>query len=315
MKKIKSIYFQYLRNEAHYEFSWTFDQLLDVYTTVKAMVATLYGTFSGLLALEKKLLDAARASQLTAQLVEADRRVDHAVSAINATINAAMLSLNAGIVDAARRLHARLGEFGNIRGKAYEEETAAVQVLLDDLNTTFAWEVKQLDLDDWVAELTEATGEFTRIYLERGREKSQRPTERLEDVRREIEGVYRGMVTVIDANEIVSPTPNGAAFIAELNVQVDYFNEHNHHHARKDIGVTEHCVVEPVETQQYTEKAVTPIPRAYYREGGKPTVELVFAKDFFVTYKNNVDVGTADLTLHGKGVYKGQKTVTFNIAR
>jgi hypothetical protein len=74
--------------------------------------------------------------------------------------------------------------------------------------------------------------------------------------------------------------------------------------------------VEPIETLPYTGKAVTPVPVAYYRgDGEKPTVELVFAKDFSVTYKNNVEVGTADVTLHGKGHYKGQKTVTFNIAR
>lgn len=37
--------------------------------------------------------------------------------------------------------------------------------------------------------------------------------------------------------------------------------------------------------------------------------------DFSVTYRNNVNVGTATLILHGKGAYKGQKIVTFNIAR
>jgi hypothetical protein len=104
-------------------------------------------------------------------------------------------------------------------------------------------------------------------------------------------------------------------FIAQLNAEITYFNEHSHHHARKDIGAGDHCVVETIDTQKYTEKAVTPIPKGYYREEGKPTVELVFAKDFSVTYKNNKEVGTAELTLHGKGAYKGQKTVTFNIAR
>jgi hypothetical protein len=112
-------------------------------------------------------------------------------------------------------------------------------------------------------------------------------------------------------------TTSGAydEFINKLNVQVAYFNEHNHRAARKDLGEGEHTVIEPIATQQYTEKAVTPLPKAYYREEGKPTVELVFAKDFSLTYKNNINVGTAEVTLHGKGAYKGQKTVTFNIAR
>jgi hypothetical protein len=53
----------------------------------------------------------------------------------------------------------------------------------------------------------------------------------------------------------------------------------------------------------------------HYREDGKETVQLSLGADFAVTYKNNVHVGTAELTIHGKGAYKGQKTVTFNIAR
>jgi hypothetical protein len=53
----------------------------------------------------------------------------------------------------------------------------------------------------------------------------------------------------------------------------------------------------------------------HYCEEGKPTVKLWLGKDFSVTYKNNVKVGMAELTIHGKGDYKGQKSVTFNIAR
>jgi hypothetical protein len=78
---------------------------------------------------------------------------------------------------------------------------------------------------------------------------------------------------------------------------------------------SDYCVVEPIDTQKYTEKAVVPIPKAYWRGNEKhATVELVFAKDFSLTYKNNIKIGTAEVTLHGKGAYKGQKTATFNIA-
>jgi hypothetical protein len=45
------------------------------------------------------------------------------------------------------------------------------------------------------------------------------------------------------------------------------------------------------------------------------THQLSLGKDFSVTYKNNTHVGTAEVTIHGKGAYKGQKTVTFNITR
>jgi hypothetical protein len=315
MKKIKAIYFEHLRNEAHYEFLWIFSHLVDEYQQVRALLAALYDAFLVLLATEKKLLDAARASVLTQQIADADHRVDRAVAGIKATVNAARHALDAAVAEAARVLYVRLREFGNIRGKAYEEESAAVQVLLDDLNGVYAPQVALVGLQAWVAELTEAETAFTQLYLQRGSEIALRPQERMTDVRREIEASYHVMSTIIGASTIVDTSGAYDEFIAKLNTQVTYFNEHNHHHARKDLSAGEACVVEPIGTQSYTGKAITPLPKGYYREAGKPTVELVFAKDFSVTYKNNIDVGTANLTLHGKGAYKGQKTVTFNIAR
>jgi hypothetical protein len=43
-------------------------------------------------------------------------------------------------------------------------------------------------------------------------------------------------------------------------------------------------------------------------------VELELGKDYNLTYKNNVHVGNATLTIHGKGKYEGSKTVTFIIS-
>jgi hypothetical protein len=67
------------------------------------------------------------------------------------------------------------------------------------------------------------------------------------------------------------------------------------------------------QVQPYTGRPVIVIPRVWYREADKPAVELIFAKDFLVSYKNNTSVGTADLILHGKGKYRGKKRLTFNI--
>jgi hypothetical protein len=315
MKKIKAIIFSYLRNEAHYEFLWIFRHLVDEYQQVKTLLGGLFNAFLALLDTEKKLLDAARASALTKQIADADHRVDRAVSGIKATVNAARHALDPAVAEAARVLYVRLREFGNIRGKAYEEESAAVQVLLNDLNSTYAPQVALVNMQTWVAELMDAEAAFTQLYLQRGGEVASRPQERMTDIHRQIEASYHSMTTLIDASAIVDASSVYDEFIAKLNAQVTYFSEHNHHHVRKDISVGDHCVVELIDVQKYTEKAITPIPKGYYREEGKPTVELVFAKDFSVTYKNNVKVGMAELTLHGKGAYKGQKTVTFNITK
>ncbi|MDR1170629.1 MAG: hypothetical protein LBK97_07340 [Prevotellaceae bacterium] len=47
----------------------------------------------------------------------------------------------------------------------------------------------------------------------------------------------------------------------------------------------------------------------------KGTLKLVPGKDFNITCKNNVNAGNAECTIHGKGGYRGHKTVTFISAR
>jgi hypothetical protein len=315
MIKIKSVFLQYLRNEAHYEFLWLFNRLMEELPEIKTRIATLYQTFLQLLEMEKQLLDAARASALTQQIADAARRMERAVAGIKAGIRSAHFSPDATVVEAARVLHLRLKAFGNIRGKAYEEEVAAVQILLGDLKTAFELQVSCIGLQSWVAELTAAEASFTGFYLRRNSETAIRPQKRMTDVRHQIDKVYHSILTVVKGAAITDAGKGYDGFIAKLNVQVDYFNEHNHRHARKDVGAGDSCVVSPIATQPCTGKAITPIPEVFYREEGKETVELVFTKDFTVAYRNNIDAGTASLILYGKGMYRGQKTVTFNIFR
>jgi hypothetical protein len=75
-----------------------------------------------------------------------------------------------------------------------------------------------------------------------------------------------------------------------------------------------HTVVEPIDMQVYTGKPVTPLPKVHYRADNE-TVELQFAQDFYVTYRQNIDVGEAKLSVHGKGKYAGRYETSFHIKR
>lgn len=70
------------------------------------------------------------------------------------------------------------------------------------------------------------------------------------------------------------------------------------------------AVTEPLLSYEYTGKAITPIPVMYY-EGR----ELVFAVDFSVSYKNNVEVGEATVIMYGKGRFCGTHIRKFNIVK
>jgi hypothetical protein len=316
MKKIVTALIHYFRNDAHYEFMVVFRNLLQKFPDAIAAIAAWFQTFIDLLALEERLVNLMHKSDYTKKIEEEDRRVDRAIVGMRALIAAALHHFDGAVVEAAQSLYNRFAAFGDMAKKTYEEETADVSLLIADLHSpAYADKVTMVGLAPWLTELEAAETGFEWLLGQRNTETAEKPQGRLKDVRREIDKVYHQMTDRISAAATMDDTNAYTQFINELNAEITYFNDHRHHHALKDLSVGDHCVIAPIDTQKYTEKAIVPIPTAYWREKDKPTVELVFAKDFSLTYKNNVEVGTADVTLHGKGAYKGQKTATFNIAR
>jgi hypothetical protein len=293
-----------------------FDELYTNNDAVMTVVAPLTGEFSRLFNLEKALFNKMRKSHLTKSIVEADRRLDADVTGMRALVMAGLHSPDESARDSAWRLHNRFIAFGNVFKQSYEEKPADVIALLADLaGEKYSEDAKALNMTSWVDDLDDAVRDFTRLMVERREEETAKPEGRLIDARRQLGKVYRQMISMVEAAATLDAKGSYDGFIDELNYEIKRYNEADREPARKDIGATDRCVVEPVETLPYTGKAVTPIVKAFYRAAGRPTVELVFARDFFLTYRHNVEAGTAVVTLHGKGGYKGRFSTTFNIAR
>jgi hypothetical protein len=312
--RIIKIHFSHLRNEAHYQFFNLFRDLLIVFPSIMSLIIEFFDRLIILLDKESQLVDAMRSSEISKQLADADDRVDRIIVGINSNINAGLHHFDQQMVEAATSLHERMKVFGNIESKSYEEESAAVKLLISDLNGPYSGQVDTLRIREWIDELSLAEDDFERLFKLRNTERADKPDFKLKEIRKEIDVVYQQIVEHIAAKALVNPSGEYDSFIRELNKEVEYANEHSHRHARKDLGTGDHTVVEPIEPQIYTGKTIIVIPNVHYREEDKPTVELVFTVDFTVTYKNNIEVGTANLIIHGKGKYKGQKIVTFSIS-
>ena len=69
------------------------------------------------------------------------------------------------------------------------------------------------------------------------------------------------------------------------------------------------CDISKIKAQAFTGKAITPTPKVSYRGNS-----LAKGRDFTLSYKNNKNLGTASITIQGKGDYTGKKTVSFKIA-
>jgi hypothetical protein len=308
--KIIKINLLHLRNDAHSQFMFLFDNLLKAFQAVMMVVTALYPEFTALFAIEETLVDAAQGSDFTRQLADADHRVDRTIVGVNSIVIAGQHHFDPQTVEAANRIHIRMRAFGDIENKAYEEEANSVRLLVADLRNNYSADLTTLNLDPWIEELEMAGAAFDALFTQRNIEWADKPDAKLKDVRKAIDLVYRSMTGRINAAAVMGEDGLYDEFIRQHNREIEYFIEHSHHHTPRDIS---HVTVADILNQFFTGKPVTPIPDACYTEEGKPPVELAFTKDFTLTYKDNTEVGTATLIIHGKGAYKGTKAITFNI--
>jgi hypothetical protein len=326
MKKLTAaiiIRFSYenLRNEAHVEFHTTVNALFLKFNPSTLGIGQLYAVYRPLLDEEITALDIIRRSGLTPEIVEDDHKRDSLYRGFADNVKSNLHHFDLARREAAKKVEIVLEHYGNIAHKSLDEETAAIEDLYRELLKPDNYpSVIALGLGDWMEQLVQTSRHLEQLMMERYDEAAQRPNVHMQRIRKEVDKVFRSILDLLEALVRVNGADTNKAFIAELNVVMERYKdilaqEAGRRHPVKDLSAGDHCVVEPFATQQHTGKAITPIPKVYYRQEGKPTVELTFTKDFTVTYKNNTDVGTADLTIHGIGNYKGQKTVTFNIAR
>jgi hypothetical protein len=307
---IKTIPFGRLRNEAFLEFFIVLLNLLDKFTEVKALVGAFYPQLAELVAQIKKLVNAAQSSSYTQQLADADARVDNDIVGIKAAVTSALHHFDLAVRAAAKIVAKRMKDYGNIKDKSYEEQSAAVQLLLADFKSSLAAYVVTMRLTEWVTELETAEAAFTELFEQRNVELASRPQENLTVVRPKIGELFGQIAYVINADVMLNGDAVCGEFVRQLNEQIKYFSEHAHRPTKRDL---QQATVDSIPDQPFAGKAVTPIPIVRYTTSKGEALELTFAKDFTVMYKNNERVGNASLTIIGRGKYSGRKVVAFNV--
>jgi hypothetical protein len=323
MEKFISLWFGRLPNAAHYNFFTNVEAAIDASPSVVTdALGDNIPAFDALLAEEKAHMDWINKSALTQEIEEADQVMDAALTALRTTVRGMRTFSVTSISTAAKRIYTMLMDYGSVTRKPYEEQSGDVKTIIAQISEGGRYydDISVLKeaasvVGGMIVDLQNAFGNFTSLLAQRDAQSLEKPKRPFPDVRRDIEAVYRKMVNIIDAHAAVGTSLAFDDFIKSLNPEIERLNA-EFHRARKDLGVGDHTVIEPLETQSYVENLpATPVPVVHYREGDKPTVRLSLGRDFSVTYRNNDNVGMANLTIHGQGKYKGAKTTTFMIAR
>lgn len=313
MTKLKTLLFRSLPNAAHFNFCTEVSlELATSPSTVTSPLGQLIPQFNGFLNEEKSLMEWIKKDVLTKKIEDADYRLDHALTAIRAMARAQEYSLVQNIAEAAQRVYVMLMGYGDVSKRPYEEEEGDIRAILNQLNGAYVGDVSTLGLSPQVNELQAAFTAFEQLLTQRDDKSLKKPERTFREVRRDIEKVYHQVETIVNAGAIIgTATAAFITFINHLNPEIERLNG-EFHRVRHDISDAQ---PEQIQPQTYTGRPLTPVPKVLYVTKSDGTIQLELGRDFDVSYYDNIEVGVARCMIHGKGAYKGSKTVTFVIQR
>jgi hypothetical protein len=312
--KFKKIRFSQIPNGAHYFYCRKFSlQLSTASSTIISALGTWPAQFNALLAEEKKFMEWVDQTVLTKEIREADKQLDRAYTALKQLVRAQTYSPIQASKDAAVRVYAMLRKYGSLTKRAYADEEGDILAVLEQTQSGGVYynDIVTMGLSLSVTELQNRFTLFQKLLRDRDQKMLLKPEKTFKKIRDEIEATYYPMIEIIDGGAALNPTSVFATFINDLNPEINRINAE----FKRTLYDISSCEPEPIQVQTYTGFPLTPNPRVLYVTPHDGTTQLEFGKDYNLTFRNNINVGNAFCNIHGKGAYRGKKTVTFIIIR
>ena len=153
---------------------------------------------------ESATLDVIRKSMLTNDIAEADDLRDNTFIGLSDAIKSANRHFRPDVQQAASRLLVIIENHSNLIRKSYDEETAAINSLINDLTTVGAADVTAIGLAEWVTELQANNNAFDDLKKGRYTEEAGKTQLRMKEVRMQLDEAYQAIGTLINTLIIVN---------------------------------------------------------------------------------------------------------------
>jgi hypothetical protein len=212
-----------LRNDAHFQFHTEFKDLIAKFG---ADVLKVEEQFASYLPLYKKMdagLKKINKSVYTVQIQDADKARDEIWSGMIETNKGATKHFDAKIRDAAENLKILFDTYGNLAAKPLNEETAALNNILQELEDKYAAAVKSVGIASWVSELKTRNAALSKLVKERFDESASKSDIVVKTARTALDASYRIITERINALLIVEGDAAYENFMKAWNVIVEKY--------------------------------------------------------------------------------------------
>jgi hypothetical protein len=206
-----------LRNEVHVEYIETVDGIVVKHNPETLAISPQYDIFKTSLNAEVGVLDVMKKSGYTGEISAQDNVRDSIFRGFADAVKSAENHFNADKRKASERIRVVLDHYGNIAVKAFDQETAAIDDMLRELNDKYTAEVQSLGLTDWLMQLDAENQKFKTLMSERYAETALRPKTRMKAARAGTDRSLRAMLNMVEALAAVNGAETYQPFIDELN--------------------------------------------------------------------------------------------------
>jgi hypothetical protein len=224
MSQILRYKHQRTTNETHVEFNETVISTLNDHKTDLPEIAVPLDAYQKAFQAEKEAMNPAVKSIYTDEIDDQDVVRDNSAFGLQRTIEAATVHFDVDKRKAANNLSILLGRYRHLTRKTYDEETAAIDDLLREIETAHTADAELLGLGDWTAQLKKENDAFRSLMKARYKEISERPALRMVDARKETDRQYLNVLNYIESLATISAEPaKYDALIAEINSVVERY--------------------------------------------------------------------------------------------
>ena len=216
-----------MQNMEHFQFMTEFYNLILKFNPTSLKIAKFFAVFAALFAREDVCFKLLQKSSYTELMSIADQKRDRLFSGLSDLVSSALKHFSEEVVAAAKRLKILFDTYGNLAKLGDNKETSGVKNLIQDLEGRFAADLELIGGTAWVAELKASNEAFEELVNARYDEATEKPEDRMKDIRVEIDEVYRDITMAIEAFGKLTDTPaeitRYKGFIDKLNVIIkDY---------------------------------------------------------------------------------------------
>jgi hypothetical protein len=216
--KIENLKLINLRNDAHFQYSTEFRDLVTAENPETLKIKPLFDEWGILYAREDEALKKIVKSEFTAKIHEADKARDEIFSGMVEICKGSLKHFNEPAREAAGRLKILFDTYGSVDKKALNEQTSAITNILQELKGKYAPDAAAVGVGGWVTELETRNNALEALIKERFDEAAARTDIVVKDARAAADKQYKAIVERVNALIIVEGPETYENFVRKLNV-------------------------------------------------------------------------------------------------